>query len=121
MVFNVVGRNQDDHVKNIAFLMDRSGRWELSPAFDVAYSYNPSGEWTAHHQMSLAGKVSDFTVEDLRQVAEVAHLKRGQAERILAEVTDVVSQWPRYAERERVDEHHIQRIRPTLRLNLPAR
>ena len=78
MVFNVVGRNQDDHVKNIAFLMDRSGRWELSPAFDVAYSYNPSGEWTAHHQMSLAGKVSDFTVEDLRQVAEVAHLKRGQ-------------------------------------------
>ena len=121
MVFNVVGRNQDDHVKNIAFLMDRSGRWELSPAFDVAYSYNPSGEWTAHHQMSLAGKVSDFTVEDLRQVAEVAHLKRGQAERILAEVTDVVSQWPQYAEREQVDEHHIHRITPTLRLNIPAR
>jgi serine/threonine-protein kinase HipA len=47
MVFNVVARNQDDHVKNIAFLMDQAGHWALSPAFDVSYSYNPSGAWTA--------------------------------------------------------------------------
>ena len=43
MAFNIVARNQDDHVKNIAFLMDRSGRWSLSPAFAVTYSYNPAG------------------------------------------------------------------------------
>ncbi|MCB1964597.1 MAG: type II toxin-antitoxin system HipA family toxin, partial [Candidatus Accumulibacter sp.] len=43
MVFNIVARNQDDHVKNIAFLMDKQGRWSLAPAFDVTYSYNPSG------------------------------------------------------------------------------
>jgi serine/threonine protein kinase HipA of HipAB toxin-antitoxin module len=49
-VLNIVARNQDDHVKNIAFLMDRSGQWSLSPAFDVAYAYNPSGDWTARHQ-----------------------------------------------------------------------
>ena len=121
MAFNVVARNQDDHVKNIAFLMDRAGRWELSPAFDVAYSYNPRGDWTARHQMSLAGKRDGFTVEDFRQVGRVATLKRGQAQRILDEVRSVVSDWPRYAERVGVDEQHIRRITPTLRLNLPPR
>src|SRR5665213_1448903 len=119
MAFNVVARNQDDHVKNIAFLMDRSGRWELSPAFDVAYSYNPAGDWTAHHQMSLAGKRDDFTLEDFRQVGRVATLKRGQAKVILEEVSEVVSEWPRYAQGVGVDEEHIRRITPTLRLRLP--
>jgi serine/threonine-protein kinase HipA len=121
MAFNVVARNQDDHVKNIAFLMDRSGRWELSPAFDVAYSYNPRGDWTARHQMSLAGKRDGFTVEDFRRVGRVATLKRGQAQRILDEVRAVVADWPRYAERVGVDEQQIRRITPTLRLNLPPR
>jgi serine/threonine-protein kinase HipA len=119
MAFNVVARNQDDHVKNIAFLMDRSGRWELSPAFDVAYSFNPDGDWTAQHQMSLAGKRDGFTVEDFRQVGRVATLKRGAAQRILAEVSAVVSGWPRYAESVGVDDEHIRRITPTLRLRLP--
>lgn len=55
IVFNVVARNQDDHVKNIAFLMDKSGRWSLAPAYDVIYSYNPTGEWTSVHQMTVNG------------------------------------------------------------------
>ena len=121
MAFNVVARNQDDHVKNIAFLMDRSGRWELSPAFDVAYSYNRSGEWTAQHKMSLAGKRDGFTLEDFRQVGRVATLRRGQPQRIVEEVSAVVSQWPRYAEQVDVDDEHIRRITPTLRLALPSR
>ena len=120
MAFNVIGRNQDDHVKNIAFLMDRSGRWELSPAFDLAYSYNPSGAWTAQHQMSLAGKRDNFTVEDFRQVGRVAMLKRGAARRILDEVTAVVSEWPRYAQSVGVDDEHIRRITPALRLTLAS-
>lgn len=44
-VFNIVARNQDDHVKNIAFLMNPAGQWRLSPAFDVVYAFNPSGLW----------------------------------------------------------------------------
>ena len=47
MTFNLVARNQDDHVKNIAFLMDQQGQWSLAPAFDVTYSYNPAGAWTS--------------------------------------------------------------------------
>ena len=81
MVFNVVARNQDDHVKNIAFLMDRSGKWELSPAFDVVYSYNPTGDWTAQHQMSLAGKRDGFTARGLPpgRPRREAQARRGQA------------------------------------------
>ena len=69
MAFNVIARNQDDHVKNIAFLMDRGGRWRLSPAFDVTYSYNPAGAWTATHQMTLNGKRDGFTLDDFRACA----------------------------------------------------
>ena len=110
MVFNVVARNQDDHVKNIAFLMDRDGRWSLSPAFDMVYAHNPSGRWTAQHQMSINGKRDRITVEDLRQVAAVASLKRGRAEAILAEVVEAVRAWPELAARAGVDEERITRI-----------
>src|SRR5262249_9553423 len=81
MVFNVVARNQDDHVKNIAFLMARRGEWSLSPAFDVVYSFNPDGRWTRVHQMSINGMRDDFTMADLEATAAVAGLKRGAAKR----------------------------------------
>jgi len=121
MVFNVVARNQDDHVKNIAFLMDTRGSWSLSPAFDVAYAYNPSGDWTATHQMSIAGKRDDFTREDFDQVGRLAGLKRGAAKRILDEIISVVSDWPGFAADVDVEADHIRRITPTHRLNFPDR
>jgi len=97
MTFNIVARNQDDHVKNIAFLMDKAGQWSLSPAFDVTYSYNPSGDWTARHQMSLNGKRDAFTRDDFRAGAQSALLKRGRAETILEEVCAAVRRWPEFA------------------------
>jgi serine/threonine-protein kinase HipA len=119
MVFNVVARNQDDHVKNVAFLMDRAGEWELSPAFDVTYSYRPSSKWTSQHQMSLNGKRDDFTLEDFRQCARVASLKRDRAVQILDEVSAVVSEWAKYAAAARVTDHDIPRIERGLRLAIP--
>jgi serine/threonine-protein kinase HipA len=119
MVFNVVARNQDDHVKNVAFLMDRSGAWELSPAFDITYAYRPVSDWTSRHQMSLNGKRDDFTLEDFRATGRVASLRRGRATRIVAEVCEVVGEWQRYAEQAGVDDDHIRRIAPALRLSFP--
>jgi len=119
MAFNVVSRNQDDHVKNIAFLMDRGGEWRLSPAFDLVYSYNPSGAWTAEHQMSLNSKRDAFTVEDFREVGRTASMKQGRAEEILAEVTAAVETWPEAAETVGVDELRIARIKRSHRLRLP--
>jgi serine/threonine-protein kinase HipA len=95
MVFNVIARNQDDHTKNIAFLMDREGNWRLSPAFDVIYAYNPSGEWTSRHQMSVNGRREDITRDDLLAVATEMGVK--QATAIVNEVGDAVSRWPRFA------------------------
>ena len=71
-MFNVVGRNQDDHVKNIEFLMNRSGEWRLSPAYDISYSFNPTSYWTGNHQMSINGKLNQFTKEDLFALARIA-------------------------------------------------
>jgi serine/threonine-protein kinase HipA len=95
MVFNVVARNQDDHTRNIAFLMDQSGQWRLSPAFDVIWSYNPSGSWTNRHQMSINGKRDEFTRADLLAVAENFGIKDGAD--LIEQVTTAVSVWPRFA------------------------
>jgi serine/threonine-protein kinase HipA len=119
MTFNVLARNQDDHVKNIAFLMDRDGNWSLSPAFDVVYAYNPKGRQTARHQMSINGKRDNITVADLRSVAGVASMKRGKADEILAEVTAAVEAWPELAAKAAVDEARIERIRAAHRTDLP--
>jgi serine/threonine-protein kinase HipA len=119
MVFNVVARNQDDHVKNIAFLMDRHGNWSLSPAFDVVYSYNPAGRWTSQHQMSINGKRDGFTLEDLRRVGEVASLKQGQADQIHDEVLRAVKAWPELAAMAEIEEERVEQIRGVQRLDLP--
>lgn len=119
MAFNVVARNQDDHVKNIAFLMDRRGRWALSPAFDVTYAYQPDGAWTSRHQMSLAGKRDGFTMDDFRACAESASMKRGRAEAILGEVRHAVSRWRAFAEQAGVPARGARRIEAAHRLDLP--
>jgi serine/threonine-protein kinase HipA len=116
MLFNVVARNQDDHVKNIAFLMDKSGAWSLSPAFDVTYAYNPTGLWTSRHQMTINGKSDEFTREDLEAVAQVAGLKRGRSEAILSEVIATVEQWPRFADATGVLGSQRDQIASNLRL-----
>jgi len=116
MVFNIVARNQDDHVKNIAFLMDKSGNWSLSPAFDMTYSYQPDGKWTSSHQMTMNGKRSGFTRDDFKACAKSASMKRGRAETIIQEVRNVVVQWRNYAEESRVNPQQRDKIEATLRL-----
>jgi serine/threonine-protein kinase HipA len=91
MVFNVVARNQDDHTRNIAFLMDRDGEWRLSPAFDVTWAYNPEGTGTNRHQMTVNGKSDKFERSDLLTVADTYGVK-GAAE-IIDRVVDSVVAW----------------------------
>lgn len=114
--FNVVARNQDDHVKNIAFLMDQSGEWKLSPAFDVNYSYNPGGEWTGQHQMSLNGKRDGFQLEDLLEFAKTASIKPARARSLISRVRDVVSNWSDYANEAGIDRDILRKIGNSHRL-----
>jgi serine/threonine-protein kinase HipA len=108
--FNIVARNQDDHVKNIAFLMDRAGRWSLSPAFDLTYSYNPAGAWTRDHQMTLNAKRDGFTRGDFRECAKLVSIARGRADDIVDQVTGAVKRWPEFAAASGVPEEVAGRI-----------
>jgi serine/threonine-protein kinase HipA len=112
MVFNVVARNQDDHTKNISFLMDRSGQWRLSPAYDISWSYNPQGVWTASHQMSINNKWEDITRADLMHVAEEMHIQEGTA--IVDEVCEAVSQWSALARQYEIPNDMIAIVEQSL-------
>ena len=114
--FNIIARNQDDHVKNIAFLMNRQGEWRLSPAFDVCYSYNPSGDWTSRHQMSVNGKRDNFTREDLITFATVAGIKKKQAREMIDQVLTSVEKWSEFAELAELSEERMVQIRNSHRL-----
>jgi serine/threonine-protein kinase HipA len=118
MTFNIIARNQDDHVKNIAFLMDKAGHWSLAPAFDLTYSFNPGGDWTATHQMTMNGKRDGFTRADFRACAKSALMKRGRADAIVEEVRAAVSKWPDYAEQAQVLPPWRKQIQQSLRLEL---
>ncbi len=117
MVFNIVARNQDDHVKNIAFLMGKAGQWSLSPAFDMTYSFNATGSWTASHQMSMNGKRDGFTLDDFKACAKTASMKRGRAEAIVNEVQHVVAQWRDYADEAGVPDSWAEKIQRVVRLD----
>ena len=121
MLFNIVARNQDDHVKNIAFLMDREGQWSLTPAFDITYSYNPSGDWTATHQMTVNGKRDGFVMADVRAVAKSAGLKRGRAETLYEEVRAAVVRWRDFAAKAKLGADLTEKLRRTQRLELRTR
>ena len=116
-LFNIIARNQDDHVKNIGFVMDKEGEWRLSPAFDVAYSYNPQGSWTSQHQMSLNGKRDGFELSDLIAFGEFAGLKARKMKAIIAEIIETVQQWTDFAAQAKVHDEHVTQIQRTLRIN----
>jgi serine/threonine-protein kinase HipA len=117
-VFNILARNQDDHVKNIAFLMDKSGGWSLSPAYDLTYSHNPEGRWTSRHQMSLNGKRENFNHKDLIQFARYCNIKTLRARRIISDVGQAVSEWPRIAEHIGVAEASAREVAENHRVDI---
>ncbi len=96
MLFNIIARNQDDHTKNISFLMNKEGAWSLSPAYDVTYSHNPAGKWTNQHQMSVNAKRDNFTKEDLINTGKSISISKPEV--ILEEVLAAVEQWQDFAE-----------------------
>jgi serine/threonine-protein kinase HipA len=118
---NLIARNQDDHVKNVAFLLDASGQWQLSPAFDVAYAWNPQGNFTGQHQMSVNGKRDNFEPDDLITFARAAGIKSRKAKTLIAQVIASVRNWPAFAREAGIgDEERIRRIGKSHRMGLAA-
>ncbi|MCW4455080.1 HipA domain-containing protein [Flavobacterium sp. MXW15] len=118
MVFNVIARNQDDHVKNIAFLMDKRGHWRLSPAFDITWAYNPGGTWTGRHQMSINGRRDDFSLADFDACARSASINAARARAIVEQVRQAVRQWSRFADEAEVAPSWRDQIAASLRTDI---
>lgn len=112
MVFNVVARNQDDHVKNLSFHMDQSGVWCLTPAYDVTFAVGRN--YTARHQMRIRDKVAGFTRTDLFEVAQEFSIR--DAAEIIKRAEDVVGSWPEYAADTGVPADSIKAISESLAL-----
>ncbi|MCW8932792.1 MAG: type II toxin-antitoxin system HipA family toxin [Gammaproteobacteria bacterium] len=115
MVFNIVARNQDDHTKNIGFILNTKSRWTLSPAFDIAYSYRADSKWVNSHQLSINGKRDNFTREDLMVVAGTFEKEANQ---IIEEVIDTVSNWLEFAKTAGVFNQFAKEIESKHRLKL---
>ena len=116
MCFNVVARNCDDHTKNTSFLMDPQGEWHLSPAYDITFAYNPANLWLKQHQMSVCGKRSDITRDDLLAVAKEMNIKKADA--IIDEVVAGVKKWKTFAKKAEMDVRQTEVIKGMLRTRI---
>ena len=114
MAFNVLSWNCDDHVKNISYRMDRSGEWTLAPAYDECYAYNPEGDWTSRHQMSVNGKRFGIEDGDILACARFANMRDRKARAVLDEVKDAVREWSRFAAEAEVRDDFAETIRKVL-------
>lgn len=109
MIFNIMGRNCDDHSKNFSFLLKAGSNWELAPAYDVTFAHNPKGEWTNQHLMSVNGKYRDFTINDIINVAD--RFGVGEAKQLIEQVKDAIKQWQTFAIKAGLNSEEIKRIK----------
>ncbi len=116
MVFNVAGKNLDDHTKNISFLLEENGSWRLSPAYDIIYNHNPEGKWTSRHQMSINGKREEIKHKDLLAIGGENNIKSSRD--IIGQVLEVLSNWEDYAAEADVGKERIKEIKRNLELDI---
>lgn len=109
MIFNIMGRNCDDHSKNFSFLLKEGSDWQLAPAYDITFAHNPNGEWTNQHLMSVNGKYKNITAEDIITVAD--RFGVGEVKQLLNETREAIQQWPRFAKEAGLDKNEIERIK----------
>lgn len=108
MVFNVIARNCDDHTKNFAFRLKKNGLWELAPAYDVCFAYRPDSDWVSQHNLSINGKRTYITKEDLLTVGKSMNIKKANI--IIQQIDETVKKWNEFAEAAKVDIYRKERI-----------
>ncbi|EFE87301.1 type II toxin-antitoxin system HipA family toxin [Fusobacterium periodonticum] len=87
MCFNVFSHNRDDHSKNFSFIYNEDlNKWELSPAYDLTYSYSINGE----HATTINGNGVNPGLNDILKVAEKIGLDKKKAEKIAIEIKEIV-------------------------------
>lgn len=112
MVFNVMSRNCDDHTKNLTFEMDKKGTWRLSPAYDICHAYRPGSDWISQHALSINGKRTNISRQDLLDVAFQMNIKKPK--QIIELIAETVSNWKQYAKQTEVEIKLAKAIEQTL-------
>jgi len=112
MVFNIMASNYDDHTKNFSFRLKQNGKWELSPAYDICYSYDPENVWVSQHSLSINGKHKDINKSDLMSIAAASNIKKGG--KIIDEIKEIVCDWEQYAKSVNVSSKLNRSITKTL-------
>ena len=112
MVFNVLATNYDDHTKNFSFRLKKGGRWELSPAYDICYSYDPNNVWVNQLTLSINGKRKNITSADFMTIAIANNIKK--AEKLIEEIKSIVQDWDQYAKKANVRPDLAQLIKTNL-------
>lgn len=118
MVFNCLAVNQDDHVKNISFLMDRSGKWTLSPAYDITFSYDPSNKWLCAHQMTVNGKTIGIDKADILDAGAKMGIKDKRCKDIISEIGTKVEDFKFFAEQAGIQEKTYEYIKSIIDKNI---
>lgn len=116
MVFNVLAQNNDDHTKNISFLMDDKGDWRLAPAYDITFAYKPSSLWLKQHQLSINGQRINISKSDMLELAINVGVKK--ADDTIEEVLTIIKKWKKYADQANVNKKHIEEIDKLIIKNL---
>lgn len=110
MIFNVLTLNNDDHVKNISFLMNRKGEWSLSPAYDLTLSYNPNNIWLKAHQMSVNGKRTDITAKDIIACAAAMDIPASKCRAMIQKAEQAVYDFKKFAQEAYLPENNVHGI-----------
>lgn len=101
MVFNVMARNCDDHTKNFAFRLRKDQDWELTPAYDICHPYRPGSEWVSQHALSINGKRSNISKEDIITIAKAMNIKK--AIEIIQQTSEIIKNWSTFAKETNVE------------------
>ena len=109
--------NQDDHVKNISFLMNRSGEWSLAPAYDITFSYNPTNKWLRAHQMTMNQKTRDIQLTDMLEVGKKIGIRKRKCMDIISKISKVIADFEKYATEAKIREKTYSDIRKVLDQN----
>ncbi len=117
MVFNVLGVNQDDHVKNISFLMDKRGEWFLAPAYDITFAYDRTNRWLSAHQMLINNKRDHITMDDLVESGKQMGLSSRKCRTVISDVEAAIVKWQQTAERLDIDPDTIRMIHELMMQN----
>lgn len=112
MVFNVLARNCDDHTKNFAFLMDQTGKWTLSPAYDICHAYRPGSLWVSSQSLQVNGKREGITDADFLEIARKMNIKKPEEK--IGRVRKAVKRWNEFAEEVKVEPKLRDSIQATL-------